>query len=67
MKKKTESNFLRYLKSTKKMTADWPEWKKEALKTRSAEHDVLDDHDALNNTQVTQDRSDCAQWLKNHL
>lgn len=47
MKKKTESNFLRYLKSTKKMTADWPEWKKEALKTRSAEHDVLDDHDAL--------------------
>lgn len=50
MKKKTESKFLLYLKSTNKMTVGWPEWKKEALKPTSVERDTL------HNAQVAQDR-----------
>ena len=29
---KKQSEFLQYIKDAKKMTAHWPEWKKDALK-----------------------------------
>lgn len=55
MKKKADSDFLRYLKSASEMTAGWPEWKKEALKPSPLECDKK--HGA----KMEQSRHSCAK------